>query len=277
MNQRRSFTIFSGLSLAIGITCYLVGRARADGIPTTPMVYSGFLEDGAGNPVNGTKPMVVELFKDQTDTTAVCTTNPGSVAVTNGRFQVPLAGGCTDAVHANPDLWVRFTVDGNQLPHSKLGVVPYALQAGKASAAVGALDTRIGAVETSVAAMKMGFGAVADYNGAPNCCVSWSDTGQKLSLPSAGTYLVFYTAAGSRASGTRGDASLVKLVASDSESPWTLLSGTFAYTANATSGSVSLIHLFTVSAPDDVKVFVRDQFGGAVGLFNARLGYVRLP
>ncbi len=51
---------------------------------------------------------------------------------------------------ANPDLWIEVQVEGSLLGRSKLGAVPYALEAGRASDAAGALDSRISTIEAAI-------------------------------------------------------------------------------------------------------------------------------
>jgi hypothetical protein len=51
-------------------------------------------------------------------------------------------------VHANPNVWVEVSVGGAALPRSKLGAVPYAVEADTASNAVGALATKLATIPT---------------------------------------------------------------------------------------------------------------------------------
>jgi hypothetical protein len=49
--------------------------------------------------------------------------------LSSGAFQVVLPAACTTAIHANGDLWVEVFVDGTTLGRTKLGAVPYAVEA----------------------------------------------------------------------------------------------------------------------------------------------------
>jgi hypothetical protein len=74
---------------------------------------------------------------------------PGPVDVTLGAlgsFQLALPNECTTVVHDRTDLWVELIVDSVLLPRTKLGAVPYAVEAdhaSRASAAAGPLKTTI--------------------------------------------------------------------------------------------------------------------------------------
>ena len=92
--------------------------------------------------------------------TIVCTTGSSAQTLTNGGFSVVLPDACVAAVHANTELWVEVLVDGASTGRSKLGAVPYALEADTASKAAGALNTRIAALEA-------GASAAHDVAGAP--------------------------------------------------------------------------------------------------------------
>jgi len=120
---------------------YLVKGASAQGIPTTtPLFYSGRLEQN-GSPLTGDHVIEVDLWTDPTSTATgarACATLPvGSTAVSAGRFRVALDSTCLAAVHANPDLWAQVSVDGTALPRTKLGAVPFAVEADHASSVTG--------------------------------------------------------------------------------------------------------------------------------------------
>jgi len=78
-----------------------------------------------------------------------CVTPPANRTLSMGRFQVTLDPSCTDFVHANPDVSVQVIVEGVQLPKTKLGAVPYALEAQRAMEASpnGTLQSRLQALE----------------------------------------------------------------------------------------------------------------------------------
>ena len=111
-------------------------RARADGIPPTQtLTYAGTLEE-SNAPVNGVRNLRLTLWDDATSTTpsrARCLTEAPNYAVTNGRFQVTLDSTCTTVIRATPDLWIEIQVNGVSMGRSKLGAVPFAVEAARAS------------------------------------------------------------------------------------------------------------------------------------------------
>ncbi len=149
MITRRLFAA-GGLAVCVivsMIAAYRVGRARADGVPmVNPLYYGGMLDDG-GRPLEGTRNVTVRLWDAATAGATVCTTNAGATTFSGGRFRVALDGACVGAVRANPELWAELQVDTTTFPRSKLGAVPYALEAGRATGAAGALEARLAAVE----------------------------------------------------------------------------------------------------------------------------------
>jgi hypothetical protein len=148
---QRTVSAASGVALcAAGI---LVGRALASGIPVTgALTYSGVVEDASGNAVSGNHNIQVNFWNSQTGgTTPLCLTASVPVTLTAGRFSVPLPDSCTAAVQANKDVWAEVLFDGTAMGRSKLGAVPYAVEAAHATAADSApagssLDARINAV-----------------------------------------------------------------------------------------------------------------------------------
>lgn len=120
--------------LLVGALGYVAGRARAGGAPvSSPLTYSGRLLDG-GVPVDGKKSIELHLWDDAivSDLSHLkCSTIPAAaIAVNNGHFQLTLDAACTVAIRASADLWIEVRVDGVSLGRSKVGVVPYALEAG---------------------------------------------------------------------------------------------------------------------------------------------------
>jgi hypothetical protein len=131
MTSRRwivaAFVSIAGL---IAVSAYLVGRARAAGAPTAqPLTYSGILTDTAGTPLTGSKNIQITLWDMATAGTQQCSAGPTATMLTSGTFQVVLPAACTTAIHANGDLWVEVFVDGTSLGRTKLGAVPYAIEA----------------------------------------------------------------------------------------------------------------------------------------------------
>jgi len=149
---------------------YWVSRARAAGAPAAnALTYSGVLSDVNGVPLSGMKNVLLQLYGAVTGGTALCGSTPAAVTLVGGAFSVSLGESCTAVVHANPDLWIDVLIDGASLGRTKLGAVPYALEAAHsvsattattatsaatALAAGGDLAAALSALQTSVAALK---------------------------------------------------------------------------------------------------------------------------
>jgi hypothetical protein len=147
MSRKQRLAVGCVSALAVGASLvYVIGRARAAGIPTIApvMTYSGTLTDANGTPLTGSKNIQVQLWVQQSGgATPVCQTSSTAQTLIAGSFQIPLPDTCVAAVHANAELWAEVSVDGGPLPRTKIGAVPYALEAGTATTASGALDTRL--------------------------------------------------------------------------------------------------------------------------------------
>jgi hypothetical protein len=124
------------IAVASALTAgYFIGRARADTPKSIPVFYSGYLEDANG-PVNGLKSIVLRLFDAATGGTSVCADSPSAThgsQVTAGRFRFALDDSCAAAVQVHSELWAELTVEGQTLPRSRMGAVPYALNAARVS------------------------------------------------------------------------------------------------------------------------------------------------
>ena len=129
----------AGIASLLGATlvcAYLVGRARAAGAPTMqPLTYSGVLTDTAGAPLTGTKNIQVSLWDMAADGTQRCSAGPTATPLNAGAFQIVLPAACATAVHGGGDLWIEVFVDGTSLGRTKIGAVPYAIEADHAVAA----------------------------------------------------------------------------------------------------------------------------------------------
>ncbi len=120
------------------VTCLgaLAVRARAAGIPDADVLtYTGYLESAEGTPLDGEHSISVQFWESLAATKDLCAASLGSVELQAGRFQVPLPAECADAVKANPDLFVDVSIDGASLGRTKLGAVPYAIEAAHATKA----------------------------------------------------------------------------------------------------------------------------------------------
>lgn len=128
-------------------TGHLVGRAGAVGIPAKgALTYTGVLTETDGiTPLTGNRNIKIALWDAASSGTQKCSENSALIDLTAsaGTFQVALAEDCMQAVHENADLWVEITVGGTPLSRTKLGVVPYAVEANRASQAVGPLAAQV--------------------------------------------------------------------------------------------------------------------------------------
>jgi hypothetical protein len=151
---------------------YFIGLARAAGVPASePLWYSGFLTDTAGTPVTGAHTIVIRVFDAETQGNQKCITTPVAMTqVKSGRFRIPLDASCVTAVHDNPDLWVEPAVDSTPFARTKLGAVPYALEAGTVQLGnVGGINSGTewpGAISSD--RISSGHGLVRDYASGPS-------------------------------------------------------------------------------------------------------------
>lgn len=120
----------------VGAALYLTSPAMADGIPEdTPLTYAGVLEDD-GQPVNGTRNFRLTVYDDANSTEfddLKCSTQASDIEVTDGNFRVPLSNSCVQAVRNNSNLWIEVEVDGQVVGRTKMGAVPYAVEAQRAA------------------------------------------------------------------------------------------------------------------------------------------------
>lgn len=157
MTARRSrarwiaFVGAMGACVAVGYTALPV---RAAGTPQhDPLVYSGVLEED-GEPVTGLRPIGLRLFDAAAGGAVQCSVDVAVVDVNDGYFSVVLGDDCQKAIHERPDLWVELQVNGDALlPRTKIAAVPYALEAGRATFAVGSLRAEIDSLKSSLNAV----------------------------------------------------------------------------------------------------------------------------
>jgi len=152
--KRAPVVVFTvGVAAVAGMVGYML-RARAEGIPTSqPLFYRGSLIGSDGTPARGVVTITVSLFSALTGGSPLCASPATAADLTagHGQFRVPLngtgaTGDCVQVIHANPDLWVAVTSSDpalNSAARTKLGAVPYAVEADHAVTAtsVPALDT----------------------------------------------------------------------------------------------------------------------------------------
>lgn len=134
MITKKTAGIALGGCIAGGMLALGASRALASGIPATnALTYSGFLEDSAGAPVDGSRSIAVELWDAASGGSKLCERTSAATTVTNGRFAVQLPDACTAAVTTYADTWVEVLVAGASLGRTKLGAVPYAVEANGAA------------------------------------------------------------------------------------------------------------------------------------------------
>jgi len=140
-------------------------RVLAEGAPAEqPLFYSGVLESN-GSLASGEHTITLELFDAQSGGNQLCAIERASEVVA-GRFRID-ASECADAMRENADAWVAVSfvsddgVERTISGRSKVGAVPYALEADRAktaSAATGELETTIEQLSTRIAALEAGGG-----------------------------------------------------------------------------------------------------------------------
>jgi hypothetical protein len=138
MRTRTTAAITLSATVVGGLVALVATRTMAAGIPATGLTYAAFLEDEAGAPVDGARQISVGLWDAATEGARVCDRPSAATTVTRGRFSVLLPDACTTAVKANKDLWVEVQVGGASLGRTKLGAVPYAIEADRAQTAANA-------------------------------------------------------------------------------------------------------------------------------------------
>jgi len=117
--------------------------ARADGVPNDkPLWYAGTVSDEATHELlEGEHRVTFRVFSAATDGTALCEVAPeAKQPFARGRFRLDVSA-CRDTFADHADLFVELSVDDPARPFSrtKVGAVPYALEAARSSAAAGAL------------------------------------------------------------------------------------------------------------------------------------------
>lgn len=128
-------------AVMVVVAAYRMGRARADGIPTTPAMYFGATLDEGGAPMSGPIDLTVRLWDAATAGTMLCQTVATGAVATVGRVRVGLDAACATAVQQNPNVWAELIVGSRVIGvRTKLGAVPYAVEAQRAVQALGVAD-----------------------------------------------------------------------------------------------------------------------------------------
>jgi len=131
-------------------------HALAEGAPTmAPLFYAGTLE-ADGKLAEGAYKIALTLVDSEMSEQAVCTSLSPNTQVTAGRFRVEVSQECVAQLRDKPDLWARIkftnelTGATNELPKaSKIGAVPYAMEAQRAVEARHALNADLAALATN--------------------------------------------------------------------------------------------------------------------------------
>ncbi|MFZ5896832.1 MAG: hypothetical protein ACOY0T_37595 [Myxococcota bacterium] len=126
----RSGGVTIGVFFLLAVTGYLLRGASALGIPKLDaLVYSGIVTDAKGLPLSGSQTIGVAVWDADSGGNKVCERSSAPTPVeTDGRFSVVMDD-CIKAVHVSPNLWVEVSVSGSPLGRSKIGAVPYAVEA----------------------------------------------------------------------------------------------------------------------------------------------------
>jgi len=194
MSKKRYLVVGASLLVtAAFVLGYWASRARASGIPATgALTYSGTLTNPDGSPVTGQQNILIQLYTAATGGTAACASQPAAVTPVAGTFQVALGDDCTTLVHNNTDLWVDVLVNGAPVGRTKLGAVPYAVEAAHAASATTATMATTAQTATTLAAGPIAAGltyyqALGSALAAP--CVSAGGGTVDCTCPT-GTYVV---------------------------------------------------------------------------------------
>lgn len=155
INRARVLVLSAG-GLIFGASLFFGARVLAQGVPASnAFVYTGFLEYASGEAVDGRTNIGLGVYDQASGGAKVCELDSSTVDVTAGHFTLALPDDCAEAVKEHPDLWVQLSVEGATLARTKLGAVPYAIEAAHATRAdtaddaSGTLDERLKALEAS--------------------------------------------------------------------------------------------------------------------------------
>jgi hypothetical protein len=140
-------------------------RAFASGAPTTDVLsYAGVLEDGSG-PAGGNYNIQVFLYDAATAGNILCQTTTAPIQVIDGHFSVPLPAACVTAVGTTADTWVDVLVEGSDTGRTKIGAVPYAVEAAHAvnadnATSAGAIGQALAAAQNSITSLQTAVSAL---------------------------------------------------------------------------------------------------------------------
>jgi hypothetical protein len=148
---------WTSAAVTLVLFCHDMRSLHAEGVPApNALFYSGFLEQ-AGVPVDGTQPIQVVIWNSedvQPGQRPLCQTGPTETPISGGRFRIALHSDCQTAVLNNNNTWVEVIVGATSLGRAKLGGVPYALEAQRATSATGELGRTLAELQQRVAALE---------------------------------------------------------------------------------------------------------------------------
>jgi hypothetical protein len=186
LNDSRRSKIWPWLTVGLaglGVGLGALRVAHANGIPASgALVYSGILTDGSGNPLASPQSLGIAVYDSATGGRKVCEQSPKDVDVdVSGRFQVSMPDACVAAIAAQPELWVEVSVAGSSLGRSKIGAVPYAVEAGDAARLQGKepsdLAVPSGMIGMFASACPSGWSLTDGTNGTPDLIGNYAKAG----------------------------------------------------------------------------------------------------
>jgi hypothetical protein len=157
MKRLPTLLALAAIGLA-GLAGFGLRTVLASGIPDmSPLYYAGTLTEN-GQVVSGQRAITINLWADgTTGTTPLCQTVASAAQVTNGRFRIALATPCKAALNQNNNAWVEVIEGATTLGRSKIGAVPYAVEADHATDA-----THAATADSATSATNAAHAATAD-------------------------------------------------------------------------------------------------------------------
>ena len=138
VNLRKFTLLFTACLLLCGL-----GSPGAFGQPPSLINFRGQLLDNGGQPVTASVAVELRIFSAATGGTELYLEDMGYIEVRGGQYAFQFgANGNPDlasVIQGNAEAWVEVTVDNNALPRQRFVSVPYALNAGSAQIASGAV------------------------------------------------------------------------------------------------------------------------------------------
>lgn len=126
--NKRPLSWVSALGFA-GVASSIALQLTAADPALTPLTYRGYLETPDGVPVSGVHNIGIRLMDAPDGGDERCGLPSNDVNLVEGWFALTLPETCADAIAGSAESWLAIEVDGAELGRSKLGAVPYAIQA----------------------------------------------------------------------------------------------------------------------------------------------------